>query len=121
MEPLEVVERWQERGWGDGDLNAVDELVAERFVRHDRSGTSTRTRAELKDDLRQYQRGLHKPTVTVHDRVVSGDRVWSRVTMRGCNLDTGDERTLDVMQIHRVEDGLIVEAWTLTASDSNWD
>jgi hypothetical protein len=121
MDPVVVVQRWQERGWGDGDLSAVDELVGERFTRHDRSGTTIRTRAELKDDLRQYQRALHKPTITVHDRVVNGDRVWSRVTMRGCNLDTGEERTLDLLQIHRVENGLLVEAWSLYASDSNWE
>lgn len=121
MDPVEVVQRWQERGWGEGDLDAVDDLIGDTFTRHSSSGTAVRTRAELKDDLRQYQRALHRPTITVHDRVVDGDRVWTRMTMRGCNLDTGEERTVDALQIHRVEGGVIVEAWSLHASGANWD
>lgn len=121
MDPVEVVRQWQERGWGEGDLDAVDDLVGETFTRHTGSGTATRTRAELKDDLRQYQRALHQPTIAVHERVVDGELVWSRTTMRGCNLDTGEQRTVDSLQIHRVVDGLIVEAWSLHAAAGNWD
>lgn len=119
--PLDVVEEWQRRAWGDGDLSAVDELITDPFIRHGISGTASRSHDDLKDDLRQYQRALGKADITVRDRVVSGDRVWSRVTMRGANLHTGEPRTLDWLQIHRIANGRIAEVWTLHAADAHWE
>lgn len=118
--PADVVEEWQRRGWGDGDLAAVDELIAEPFVRHGMTGSARRTHAELKHDLGQYQKALGKPIITVHDRVVDGDKVWSRTTMRGANLQTGEPRSMDFIQIHRVVGGRIVEVWTMHATDVDW-
>ncbi len=118
--PIEVVEQWQDRAWGECDLSAVDELVADPLLRHGPTGTAQRSHAELKHDLRQYQRALGKPEIIVHDRVLDGDRVWSRLTMRGANMDTGDLRTLQWLQIHRVVEGKIVEIWVLYASDVSW-
>lgn len=119
-DPIAVVEQWQERAWGECDLSAVDELAADPLLRHGPSGTAHRTHNELKDDLRQYQRALGKPEIIVHDRVLDDERVWSRLTMRGANLDTGEPRTLQWLQIHRVVDGKIVEIWALYASDVTW-
>lgn len=118
--PVEVVEEWQRRAWGDCDLAAVDELIADPFVRHGMTGSAKRTHDELKHDLCQYQKALGKPIITVHDRVVDGDKVWSRVTMRGANLQTGERRTIDWLQIHRVVGGRIVEVWGLHATDVDW-
>ena len=119
--PLDVVEEWQTRAWGENDLSAVDELIAEPFVRHNRDGTSRRSRAEVKADLAHYQEALGKPVIEVRDRVVAGDRVWSRTTMRGANLRTGEPHVVDWIQIHRVEAGRIAEIWTLQAVDAGWE
>ena len=119
--PDEVVAEWQQRAWGDGDLNAADELVAEPFVRHGVGGTVTRTRKELKHDLREYRKALGTPVIRVHERTVDGDKVWSRTSMRGQHSITGEPRRIDFIQIHRVEDGRIVEVWTLHATDVDWD
>lgn len=116
-----IVEQWQERAWGECDLSVVDELIAEPFLRHGPTGTAKRTRSELKHDLKQYQRALGKPVITVHDRVVAGDKVWSRTTLRGANLETGEPRVMDWLQIHRVVGGQIVEVWSLYATDVNWE
>lgn len=118
--PADVVDEWQRRAWGECDLSAVDDLIADPFVRHGVAGSSTRTHAELKQDLRQYQKALGTPVIIVHDRVVDGDKVWSRTHMRGANLQTGEPRTIDWLQIHRVVDGRIVEVWTLHATDVDW-
>mgnify|MGYP001821327087 CR=1 FL=1 len=118
---MEIVDEWQRRAWGDCDLSVVDELTAEPFVRHGINGTTTRTRAELKSDLRQYQKALGKPVIEVHDRVAEGDKVWSRTTIRGANLQTGDTRTIERLQIHRVEGGRVAEVWHLVANDVFWD
>lgn len=120
IDPLGVVEHWQARAWGACDLTAVDDLVADPVLRHGPSGTQRRSHEELKKDLLSYQRALGKPEIVVHDRVVDGDRVWSRVTMRGANMDTGEPRTVQWLQIHRVADGRIVEYWVLYATDVKW-
>lgn len=120
VDPIHVVEEWQNRAWGECDVSAVDDLAADPLIRHGPSGTAERSHSQLKDDLRQYQRALGKPEIIVHDRVLDGDRVWSRLTMRGANMDTGELRTLQWLQIHRVVDGRIVEIWALYASDVPW-
>lgn len=121
IDPVAVVGRWLDRGWGECDLSAVDELIAEPFVRHGPGGTATRTHAELKQDLLGYQRALGKPTITVNGRIADGDRVWSHVTLRGVSIDTGDLRTVERLQIHRVVEGRIVEVWSLYATDVDWN
>lgn len=119
--PVAIVEEWQARAWGDCDLSVVDELIAEPFTRHSSAGTEQRSRDQLKADLREYQKALGKPLIEVRDRVVDGDKVWSRTRLRGANLTTGEPRMIDWMQIHRVKDGQIVEVWTLHASDVDWE
>ncbi len=120
LDPIGVVEQWQARAWGSCDLGAVDELVADPLLRHGPAGTEQRSHADLKRDLLRYQRALGAADITVHDRVADGDRVWSRTTMRGANIDTGVPRTLQWLQIHRVVDGKLVEVWSLYASDVTW-
>lgn len=120
IDPIRVVQQWQARAWGECDLSAVDELAADPVVRHGPSGTQERSHDELKRDLRNYQRALGSPEIDVHDRVLDGDRVWSRVTMRGVSLETGQPRTVQWLQIHRVADGRIAEIWALYTHDVAW-
>ena len=54
------------------------------------------------------RRAPGEPEIEVHDRVVDGDRVWSRVTMRGVSFETGQPRTVQWLQIHRVVEGRIL-------------
>lgn len=120
MDPLEVVTAWQERAWGEGDLSAVDDFIADEYTRHGPTGTAVRTPRQVKEDLRQYQRVLHKPKITIHDRTVDGDKVWSRVEMDGANLDTGERQRVHWMQLHRVTDGRIAEVWSLYTNEADW-
>lgn len=120
-DPASVVERWEERAWGECDMSAVDELIAETLVRHGQTGTTVRTHDEVKRDLLEYQRALGRPVITVHDRVVDGDCVWSRITLRGASMETGESRVVERLQIHRVVDGRIAEVWSLHATDVEWD
>ena len=43
------------------------------------------------------------------------------VTMRGANLETGERRIIEWLQIHRVVDGQIAEVWSLHTTDVEWE
>jgi ketosteroid isomerase-like protein len=120
LDPVHVVEQWQARAWGECDMTAVDDLIVDPVLRHGPSGTQRRSHDEMKHDLGRYQQALGMTQITVHDRVADGDRVWSRITMHGANIRTGEPRTVQWLQIHRVVDGRIAEYWVLYATDVNW-
>jgi hypothetical protein len=120
-DPAAVVRRWLDEVWMAGHLDAVDELVAPRYVRHGPSGTVVRDRAGLKDDLRQYFRVLQKPVISVDDQAVAGDRVWMRVTIEGVDFEAGTTRLMTWLQVFRVDDeGRLAESWVLHAADVDW-
>jgi ketosteroid isomerase-like protein len=120
VDPVAIMRRWWDEVWGEGRLDLIPELVAERYVRHSASGTVERDHEAFQSDMCQYQRVLHSATVSLDDVAVSGDRVWSRVTMQGVNLETGDPRTVSWLQVHRIENGRIAESWVLYANDVDW-
>ena len=121
VDPAEVVRRWLDDVWVGGDLDAVDELVAERYVRHGASGTVVRSRDGLREDLRHYFRVLHKPVISVDDQAVSGDRVWTRLTIEGVDLAVGETRLMTWLQVFRIDDdGRLAESWVLHAVGIDW-
>jgi hypothetical protein len=120
-DPAGVVQRWLDEVWMGGDLDLVDELVAPRYVRHGPSGTVVRDRAGLREDLLQYSRVLHKPVITVDDQAVAGDRVWTRMTIEGVDLEAGTTRVMSWLQVFRIdEEGLLAESWLLHAVGVDW-
>lgn len=114
------MERWWQEVWGEARLDLISELVCDRYVRHGAAGTVERDHEALRDDLEQYQRTLHRPEVTIGDMTVDDDKVWTRVTMRGVNIETGDLRTVSWLQLHRLDGGRIAESWMLYANDIDW-
>ena len=121
VEPSEVVRRWWDEVWSEGNLDAVDELITEPYVRHGRTGTIERTRAEVKADLQQYFRVMHRPVVTIRDQVVDGDTVWTRLTMEGVNLETAERRVLSWLHVQRLDaSGRIAESWQLATDGVDW-
>jgi hypothetical protein len=121
FDPAAVVRRWLDEVWMAGDLDAVDELVAQRYVRHGPSGTVVRDRDDLRNDLRHYIRVLHKPVISVDDQAVDGDRVWTRMTIEGVDLEAGEPLLMTWLQVFRVDtDGRIAESWLLHVTGVDW-
>jgi len=123
MDEAEVIAlstRWWDEIWRDGRVDVVDEIFADPFVRHVGHGTIGTRRAEYKSMLAEFQRTLFRPTTTIDDRVVDGDKVWTRATSKGTNRATGEPTTLTWMLIQRIADGRIVEHWLVTVRDVNW-
>jgi hypothetical protein len=114
-----AVERWW-LVWRDGDLAAVDEIVAEEFTRHSALGTVVRDRDQVREDVIQFREALELAEVRIDGRSVSGDLTWCRVTTVGVNRNTEEPSTMSWLQCCRVVDGLIHEMWWLYALDTEW-
>lgn len=121
MDAETVVRRYWEQLWGGSDVGLVAEVFSEPYVRHNREGTSRLTHADLRDVLTRYWSAIGgSPRVTIDDLAVSGDRVWSRVTVRGNDAGTGEPMVITFLQQVRVADGRVAESWSLTAPDVDW-
>jgi ketosteroid isomerase-like protein len=116
-----LLRSWWDRVWGDGDLDALDEILTDPYTRHTSAGSETISRASYKAKLANSQRLLYRPDTTVEDEVVVGDKIWTRATSTGLNLDTGEVATITWMTIHRVESGRLAEAWIAALVGVKWD
>jgi len=116
-----LVRRWWQEIWGDGNVDAVDELCTDPYLRHTSLGTERISRAEYKKRLTQTMHVLRGAETTIDDEVVVGDKVWTRATSRGVNLTTEDRQTLTWMVVHRIEEGRIAETWAATLPGVDWE
>ena len=102
-----------------GNLDIVDELIAEDYVDHNPALPNLPSGRE---GLRQYVRVLKSAfpdaAHTIDDMIGEGNRVMTRVTARGTFLGEciGYEpngQTIEVsgIAVHRIEDGRLVEHW----------
>lgn len=119
-----LVARWFEI-WRANDLGIVDEIFADPVTRHTGMGTERLALKDYKERLVQVQRVLRGAQTTIDDQVVSGDRVWTRATSRGVNLETATAdaeaaTVLTWLMVHRIADGRIAESWTATLAGVDW-
>ena len=112
--PTSIVRRYWDGLWNRRDLTVIDELIAEPYVRHSSAGTRSLTRAQFKREVRDSWQLLHDPATTVDDQVTAEDRVWTRATTTGVNLDTGQTSVVTWLVVHRVADGRIAESCSAT-------
>jgi ketosteroid isomerase-like protein len=118
-DPMGVVERWW-NVWRDGDLDSLDEILADRFVRHGMQGTVVRNRAEARDEMVHFRSSMELAEVRIEARSVTGNEAWCRVTTTGVNLRLEEAQTLSWLQTCRVDDGRISEMWLLYAINVDW-
>lgn len=107
--------------WGEGNLDLVDELYAERVTRRTSDAASTVVdRETLRDEYEAWLGAFPDGTVTVLDEVADRDIVIQRVRLRGTHAGaffdlepTG--RSVDVrgFLLRRFRDGRVVAAESL--------
>lgn len=119
-DPLAVSQRWWDEIWRDGDLGAIDELFTDPFVRHTASGSETVSRAAYRGRLAELQRVVSRTQTTINDRVVDGDRVWTRASSRGINRETGERSIVTWLMVQRIAEGRIAEHWVATFPGVEW-
>ena len=104
-----------------GNVDAMDELVAEDFVNH--SSFPFPGISPDRDGLKKAFRILWDATPGTHeieDQVAEADKVVTRLTAHGRHEGdlpgpipaTGNELHMSAVAIHRIADGKIVEHWS---------
>jgi predicted ester cyclase len=113
---LTAFRRLIDRGFSQGDLSVVDEIVAPDCIEHQRG---SRPGAEgVKDTIRTLRTWFSDFRLTIEDLSVDGDVIWSRNLGQGLNTGsvmgwpaTGKTVTVDVIDVVRFKEGKVVEHW----------
>jgi steroid delta-isomerase-like uncharacterized protein len=104
----------------NGNIDAMDELVAEDYLSHTPPpfpGLSP-GRAGLKEAFKMFWDAT-PGTHTIEDQIAEGDKVVTRLRARGRHEGelagippTGNDMDVTAVAIHRIADGKIVEHWS---------
>lgn len=118
LEPPQILQQYLQTAWGALDPAGAAAFLHPSYRRHvsphlppiDRRGQVRRIAA--------FQAAFADITLTLHDVLVDGDRFAFRSTMQGVHAGefagvppTGVRVTVGLLDIMRVQDGLIVEQW----------
>jgi steroid delta-isomerase-like uncharacterized protein len=118
-----IARRVVEEVFSQGNLEAIDECVAEGYVGHDPvDQEDTRGREGVRDRVSVYRTAFPDLNVTLQECFGEGDLIATRWIARGTNdgelmgmAPTGRQVTMEGLSIDRFEGGKIVETW------DNWD
>ena len=112
-----LAERFVEEVFNLGRVEAVDDLVSERFVRHG-LGRVMRGKQVIKDYVPVIRSAFPDFHVSIEDALGEGDRIVHRQKHTGTHLGefagvaaTGRKMETTEISILRIEGGKIAEAW----------
>ncbi|MBD7957758.1 ester cyclase [Microbacterium sp. Sa4CUA7] len=116
---VEVLERMLHEGFATGNTDIVDELCSPHLVEHQfgLAGSGAEAIAKVKRGIADVHRGMPDLRFTVEDWAESGDIAWVRAEGTATNTGpffgppTGKAVHFTVIDIARVQGGLIVEHW----------
>jgi serine phosphatase RsbU (regulator of sigma subunit)/predicted ester cyclase len=106
----------------NGDLEAVDEMLAPDFVNHNKLLSAQEPdRESYKRAISAYHAALSETHMIIEDQVAGGDKVVTRFTVHVTHdrgelmgvAPTGKKITNRGIEIHRIERGKIAEEWGL--------
>ena len=125
-----LVRRWHEEAWGRGNLEVLDEVLADDYVAHVPGLAAWLPAAQVRgadrtvvaETLRGLRTDFPDLRVTVEAMVAEGDTVAARLTYAGTQADpldtwsspdTGRRMARETWVFARVACGRIVEEWVL--------
>ncbi len=113
----ELVQRFFDEVWNGGNV-ALDELVAEGYTSHNKLEIEVLGPAGIKAAVLAQRTAFPDLHTTIEDLVAEGDKVVVRATDRGTFRapfrgiePTGKAFTITWIDIFRVQDGKLQEAW----------
>src|SRR5215207_8776663 len=117
-ENIALVRRFLEAR-AEGDLDAMDEMMAPDFVEHTQAPGQQSDREGVKRAVAQFSAAFSDVRFVIEELLAAGEKVVSRVS--GCGTHdrselmgvapTGSEVVSMAIFIHRIEGGKIVEEW----------
>lgn len=106
------------RAFNTGDVEILDEVVAEDFVDHMALPGTSPGLDGLREAVMIFRTGLPNLSITVGAVVVEGDLVAVRQVTTGTHQGnslgvaaTGTELSFAAFDMYRVKDGLLVQSW----------
>ena len=115
-----LVERLITELFSRGNLNVVDELVAQDVIENDPLPGQEPGAAGLKALAEMFRNAFPDTNVTIEDVIAEGDKVVARVTTTGTHKGdfmgipaTGRPVTVKEIHIVRIVNGKMVEHWGL--------
>jgi len=110
--------RWVEEIWGKGNLAAIDEIYATKFIWNWAPPGVTPDREGYKQIVTMNFAAFADVKCTLEDVIAEGDKVVVRWTWRGTHkgeymgiAPTGKQVTLTGIGIVRIEGGKALEEW----------
>ena len=104
-----------------GDLDALAAVIAEDLVEHDVVPGMPPTKAGVIQFFTSMRKSFSGLTLTVHDMISEGDKVFARATMTGTNVGefmgmpaTNKQINVPIADYFRFESGKVVEHWGVT-------
>lgn len=97
------------RGWNQGDLEALDEVVAPAYVRHLSDGRTLRSRDEFKQHIAAIRAAMPDLHTEVHLSFDNGEYGAARFTTTG--TPGGRPLKFEGAVLIRLEDGMLAEEW----------
>jgi predicted SnoaL-like aldol condensation-catalyzing enzyme len=114
---IELFRRVIERGFNTGDLSVADEVCAQHFIEHQYlSPTGLSGPETLKQQIMAARREVSGQSLTIEEIVAQGDKVWARMVARGTDPPSGQTIVMNVMDVCRFADGLMVEHWGIISA-----
>jgi steroid delta-isomerase-like uncharacterized protein len=117
-----LAQLWIEEAWNKGNLTIVEELIAPNYLLHDPTRPGLRGRQGIKQSVVMFRTAFPDLQFTIEDQIAEGDKVVTRYLVHGTHQGplmgiaaTGKQGTIAGIDIYRIADGKIEEAW------SNWD
>jgi predicted ester cyclase len=118
-ENMALVRRFFE-AQGEGDLDALHEILAENFVDRSLLPSEDPDREGYKRSVAEDHAAFSELRYIVEDQVATGDKVVSRLTIRRVHdrgdfvgiAPTGEEYEATGIVIHRIAGGRIAEEWS---------
>ena len=121
---LEIVERLHAEAWSGGNMEILDDIIADNYVKHWAAFEPTVGREKLKQSIRSWRRSFPDWNEEVVAIEATGDMVFARWTETGTftndngdMLANGNSVKAAGMGWFRFENGRIAEEWTII---DNW-
>ena len=113
--------RFYEEVVNGGKLDLIDQLVAPNFVEHEAFPGLSNDREGVKQFFALMRSAFPDLRMEVHDIIAEGDKVVTRVTIRGTHrgefmgiAPTGKQINVATVDIVRFANGKVVEHWGVT-------